>query len=358
MAFFRWLFGIGKSVSDKSLTAADRWVVSKNGNSMLVDESTRITVFQQDQGWKYCIADVDDREDSCFSDVYSSEREAQEEALAHFRGNPSRHQSLPASFVEDRQQRWEAHIRERSHMIDDLQRFLAENTDLGITVLRKPESKIASHLKQLDWQIAEYRSAGISADLVSLAEQQKLALAKLAKEVVARIEAKQAKRPPRKRPVSDSQLSTKLARKIDDLIRLFVNTPIMNPSKVARRYRRTIRDAVAKMIDEGITYGQASGAPDFLNQNEESFRAFMKQADQDIGWQCDTVSDAFKRYLETGEIPAPHYPMRIAVLLRKAKDFDREKQFLATWCKHFPSGNGVTYAALVERAKKAGAVSV
>lgn len=119
---------------------------------------------------------------------------------------------------------------------------------------------------------------------------------------------------------------------------------------------RFTRAAVAKALSEGLTYGQASGAPEFLNQDEDSFRAFIKKVDQDIEWQCDTVAAAFDRYRKTGEVPAPHYPMRIAVLLRKAKEFDRERRFLAAWCRHFPSGNGATYGALLERAKKAGAV--
>lgn len=356
MAFFKWLFGREKPSPAQLPSSPNGWTVSENGNPTFVAGSTRITVFQQDRGWKYCIADVDDRDDPHFSDAYATEREAREDALAHFRGEPSRHQSLSASSTEDRRQRWEAHIQERSLVIDELQRFLAENNDLGITALRKPEAKIASHLKQLGWQIAEYRNAGISANLISLAERQKPALVRLAEEVAARIESKQAKRPPKREPVSDSQLSTELAQKVDDLIRLFANTPAVDPVEVERRYRRAMRDATAKMLDGGVTYGQASGAPEFLNQDEETFRAFMKGADQNLAWQCSTVSDAFRRYLEIGEAPAPHYPMRVAVLLSKAKDLDREKKFLAAWCMHFPSGNGTKYAALVERAKKVSAM--
>ena len=96
--------------------------------------------------------------------------------------------------------------------------------------------------------------------------------------------------------------------------------------------------------------------PAFLNQDQNSFRAFIKKTDQNLEWQCETVTAAFRRYQKTGEIPVPHYSMRIAVLLRKAKEFDRERRFLAAWCRHFPSGNGVKYGALVERAKKVGAI--
>ncbi len=134
------------------------------------------------------------------------------------------------------------------------------------------------------------------------------------------------------------QLSSDLVSKVDELIRLFADSPVMEDDERERLRRR------------------ASGAPDFLNQDVKSFRAIMKVVDQDLVWQCETVTAAFERYLKTGEIPAPHYPMRIVVLLHKAKDFDRERQFLAAWCNHFPSGNGATYAALVERAKKTGAI--
>jgi hypothetical protein len=356
MALFGWLLGKFRSRRDKSPTAGGGWTVSKNGNSTLMKASTRITVFQQDRGWKYCIADVDDREEPYFSEAYSNELEAQEEALAHLRGEPARHQPLSASLAQDRRERWEAHILERAQLIEELQRYLMEDADLRITALRNPEAKLASQLKQLEWQIPEYHGAGVSADLIHLAERQRLELAKLAEVVAARIKAKQARRPPRKEPVSNSQLSSDLATKVDQLIRLFADRPVMDRDERERRYREATRAATEKMLDEGLTYGQASGAPDFMSQDEESFRAFMRQADQNLVWQCEAVTAAFERYLETGEIPAPHYPMRVAVLLRKARDFDREKQFLAAWCKHFPSGNGVTYAELVERAKKTGAL--
>jgi hypothetical protein len=356
MAFFKWLFGGNRLSSAWSPGSASRWTVSENGNPTFVEGSTRITIFQQDRGWKYCIADVNDRDDPYFSDAYASEREAREEALAHFRGEPSRHQSLTATSYQERRRRWETQIQERSLMIEELRRFLAENKDLGISALRKPEAKIASQLKQLNWQIAEYLNAGVSANFISLAEQQRPALDQLAKEVAARIEIKLGKRPLRIAPMSDSQLSTELAKKVDDLIQLFANTPVVDSIEVERRYRRAMRNSTAKMLDGGLTFGRAFGAPEFMNQDEEAFRDFIKAADQDLAWQCSTVSDAFQRYLETGEKPAPHYPMRVAVLLSKAKDFDREKEFLAAWCMHFPSGNGATYAALVERAKKVGAI--
>ncbi len=347
MAFLNWLFG-------RSSTKG--WTVSENGNPMLVDGSTRITVFAQDRGWKFCIAEVEDRTEPYFSEAYASEQDAREEAVAFYREEPPRHQPLSVSSAESRRGRWEAHIRERTSLIEEIQRLLSENPALGITALRKPEAKVASHIKQLEWQIAQYHRSDVSPELIALSERQAQTLAQLAKEIGARIKGQQELRPSRGASVQDSQLTDELAGKVDDVIDLLASEPVMDDEKRERLHRRSMNAATTKMLDQGLTFGKASGAPDFLNRDEASFRAFMREADQDLSWQCGTVTEAFQRYLATGEVPAPHYPMRIAVLLRKARDFAREKQFLAAWCKHFPSGNGTTYAKIVERAKTCGAV--
>lgn len=49
--------------------------------------------------------------------------------------------------------------------------------------------------------------------------------------------------------------------------------------------------------------------------------------------------------------------MRIAILLSKIGEHEREKRFLGGWIKHFPSGLGATYGKLVDRGLKVGAIS-
>jgi hypothetical protein len=147
-----------------------------------------------------------------------------------------------------------------------------------------------------------------------------------------------------------------LGEKVDALIRLFASTDLIDAATIQEKRRSAMAIIAQRMIDDGAAYNQASEGPTFFSQGEASFRAFMKSADQDIAWQCETISGSFERYLKIGEIPAPHYPMRLAVLLRKSHDSEREKQFLSQWCRHFPTGNGVTYAKLDERAKKVGAI--
>ena len=142
-------------------------------------------------------------------------------------------------------------------------------------------------------------------------------------------------------------------KKVDQLIAFMDGTKPLSQRKRDRLSRRHHRRTVRRMFDEGVTYNQASGGPDFLNQpDEKTFRAVIRNTDQDLSWQCDTVSEAFERYLKTGEIPAPYYPMRIAILLRKAKEAEREHDFLGAWCRHFQTGPGAKYAQLVERKAK------
>jgi len=130
---------------------------------------------------------------------------------------------------------------------------------------------------------------------------------------------------------------------------------VMSESKRKRLTTEAGRAAYSRMLNEGVSYQEAADIPIHLRaQDEAEFRAFMRKADQDLDWQCNTVDKAFTQYREQGEIPAPHYPMRIAILLRKAKEHEREKAFLTAWCRHFPEGPGGTYDKLAERARKLG----
>ena len=97
-----------------------------------------------------------------------------------------------------------------------------------------------------------------------MVERHKTALGKLREEVATRIKARQSQRPPRKTPVSDSRLPADLANKVDDLIRLFADSPVMEDGERERLARATMRAATTRMLEDGLTYGQASGAPEFL----------------------------------------------------------------------------------------------
>jgi len=101
MGLLSWL--LGKPKADVNRTGnAGNWDLSENGNPVLITGSSRITVFQQDRGWKYFIADINDRKPPLFSDPYNSQEAAMDEALAYLRGAPPRHASISDNRTEAR----------------------------------------------------------------------------------------------------------------------------------------------------------------------------------------------------------------------------------------------------------------
>lgn len=98
---------------------------------------------------------------------------------------------------------------------------------------------------------------------------------------------------------------------------------------------------------------QSKEAPPFLSLPEADFRAHLRTIDNDLVEQVAIVDRGFTIYVQTGEIPAPYFPWRIAVILRKAKREDLEERFLAAWLKHFEGrGGGARYGQLAARFRK------
>lgn len=166
--------------------------------------------------------------------------------------------------------------------------------------------------------------------------------------------------PPPPRVMSSAQASadheTALTRL--DALTVFLNDEaIQGPKQLEQLRKGHSRKATSKMLETGESYGQASGAPAFLNQPEADFRAHLQSIDNDLLAQVDIVNKACRSYFETGEVPAPYYPWRISVILGKLKLRDKEREFLRGWCRHFSAGNGRRYVDLVKRAEKLGAVS-
>jgi hypothetical protein len=146
------------------------------------------------------------------------------------------------------------------------------------------------------------------------------------------------------------------------LIDRMMAEPIMSAQRAAELWeanRLHRLAAVERMLDTGETYGVASGGPAFLNQPEDPFFKHLRSIDNDLAEHVKIVSDAFTVYQKTSEPPAPHYSMRIAIILSKAKMKDLEKAFLTAWCRHFGKIErraGVTYDELAKRGAKLGVV--
>lgn len=142
--------------------------------------------------------------------------------------------------------------------------------------------------------------------------------------------------------------------KLTMLVAFLIEARPLSRAELEKIWKANSNRTFSRMLETGKTYGQASGAPAFLTYLEEDFRRHMRSIDNDLGAQVKIVEAACRSYFVTGEIPAPHYPWRIAIILRKAKQTEHERAFLAAWCRHFPEGNGVIYGKLIERARKCG----
>lgn len=174
------------------------------------------------------------------------------------------------------------------------------------------------------------------------------------KEHYERLRPPKPARSEQRAPQEDAHEHEKALARLDALTAFLTETPPLSPAQVEKLWKASSGKIVARMTESGETHGQASSAPAFLNLPEDDFRAHLQSIDNDLPVQVDIVDKACRSYFSTGEVPAPYYPWRIAVILSKAKMKDREREFLAAWCRHFAEGRGTRYGELVERAKKLG----
>ncbi len=138
---------------------------------------------------------------------------------------------------------------------------------------------------------------------------------------------------------------------LGELILHLNKTPVL-PIEQANELHRTAFNLALPIMLEGQTYGQAMGGLAILNQPEADFRAELKSIDNDLGRQIGIVNQSLVNWFHKGEIPAPYYAWRIAVILGKAKRKSEEAAFLGAWCKHFGAVRGSRYEALAKRARK------
>jgi hypothetical protein len=150
--------------------------------------------------------------------------------------------------------------------------------------------------------------------------------------------------------------------RLDELINQMKDAKVYSQKELEalwERDRSRIKAAIDRMLETGETLGVALGGPAFLNLPEDQFRQHLKNTNNDLDFQVKIVADDFSQYVVTGEAPAPYYPMRIAIILSKAKMKDQEREFLAAWCRHFSAIGrrvGGSYGDLVKRAEKLGVV--
>jgi hypothetical protein len=127
------------------------WHASENGNPTLLINGSRVTVFESDGGWKFCIATpTDGDDDPYFSDPYAHAEHAKHEALALIGQRSSKYPTLRSARMAHRewsQAQWLADQ-------EDIERSLREeltaamaNPAINITKLRPIEARITTRAR-------------------------------------------------------------------------------------------------------------------------------------------------------------------------------------------------------------------
>lgn len=151
-------------------------------------------------------------------------------------------------------------------------------------------------------------------------------------------------------PLTDGERALLLA-----LIAKLDAAPILAPAKARVLYDAHFREVMGRMTS-GVSFGQASGSvlSDYWRQLDP--KAAIRAAQDDLGEQVRIVSGLLDEWLTRGEAAAPFYAWRITVTLRKAKQFDLEREFLRAYCRHFSNQDTTRDGQLAERARKVGAI--
>ena len=143
--------------------------------------------------------------------------------------------------------------------------------------------------------------------------------------------------------------------KLDELIERMNAMPALTAKQAAARQKTNRIDFIEDdeaTIQRKLAELEADRSPSVLEDP-----GGIKQYDNDLAKQVEIVSEGLDGWKRSGMTPAPYYSYRIAVILSKQKEAEREKAFLAAWCRHFSEvGIGQRYADLVERARKKGAI--
>ena len=149
-------------------------------------------------------------------------------------------------------------------------------------------------------------------------------------------------------------------QKFYQLIDFMKATPIYSEEELTKLWQQDKdreKKIIERMLQENITYGEASGEYEFLNKNEKEFKAYLKIINNELDTNVEIIKHGFENYIHRGDAPLPYYAWRIAIILSKNKLYQEERIFLHEWSRHFArlENCGGRYKSLIERARKKGA---
>lgn len=140
---------------------------------------------------------------------------------------------------------------------------------------------------------------------------------------------------------------------LNELILFLEAQPVLPDSIAKAKNEAFMRGMFARMEGSGSSFGDATGILPHLNRPDA--KEYLRSIDSDLLEQVRITQKCVKAWIEHGEHPPPYYPWRITVILRKIKNLEAERRFLAAYCKHFYNTLGSRNAKIAERAVKVGA---
>lgn len=138
---------------------------------------------------------------------------------------------------------------------------------------------------------------------------------------------------------------------VSKLIERLTTTPFQT-YEVSKAKREKHKSRIFDAMHQGKTYGEAVGGLEFLNGGNGP--AYLKTVQNNLGRQVEICNEVLDQLHEMGESIAPNYWCRVALLLRKAKLMDMEREFVRAYALHSYGANTTTDKKMSARADKLG----
>lgn len=133
------------------------------------------------------------------------------------------------------------------------------------------------------------------------------------------------------------------------LIERLATTPFQSLA-VSKALRANQKDRISDGLHSGKSYGEAVGGLSFLGKS--STPAYLKSIQNDLGRQVEICNEVLDQHFGMGEPIYPGYFSRVALLLRKAKSMDLERDFIQAYAMHSYDAPTATDKKMSARADK------
>lgn len=155
--------------------AEGRWRTSSRGNATTTISGARVTVFESDGGWKYCLADPTEGGAPYYSQVFETQDAAKGAAIAHASGD--------ASAESGDEGMWVSFLKERGAALDLMNARVPAalaDTNLSLEGATKLYRVLEEHAQTMEKALEIMHRRGVDGRIIQLAERMEEAVGDLA----------------------------------------------------------------------------------------------------------------------------------------------------------------------------------